>query len=308
MTKKYLALGLAGPHLIELTQSPALMARWDTLPVAFSVLGIDRVDGSPVAPVTLASSAVGATLAGATRHGRFLITATPQRDHPYNIARRVASLAHLSKGRSGLLLGTRDPYAPHGPGGGAPAVAGSGLGRDLPLTAQTAYDAAFAVRALEQSWPYDTIVGDREKGILVESNRIVRVDINNAFSIAGPLNIPESPFGPSVLAWYAASAGDLPREGVGQPIDLVLGAEGTWPVVTMGAEPPERHLDGIVLRPRLEQSVDGLLDIAERWLSRDFTAIPVGGSLREALDLAAPPPLSPTLPAVFAEPQPHASL
>lgn len=308
MTKPHLALGLAGPHLLELTQNRALMARWDTLPVAFTVLGIDRVDGSLAAPLTLASSAVGATLAGATRHGRFLITATPQRDHPYNIARRVASLAHLSKGRSGLLIGARDPYAPHGAGGGAPAVAGSTLGQDLPLTAQTAHDAAIAVRALEQSWPYDTIVGDRETGILVESNRIVRVDINNAFSIAGPLNIPEPPFGPSVLAWHAASAGDLPREGVGQPIDLVLGAQGTWPIVTMGAEPPERDFDGIVLRPRLEQSVNGLLDIAERWLSDGFTPALYGGSLREALDVAAPPPLSPTLPAVFAEPQPHASL
>lgn len=307
MTKPHLALGLAGPHLLELTQSPALMARWDMLPVAFTVLGIDRVDGSPAAPLTLASSAVGATLAGATKHGRFLITATPQRDHPYNIARRVASLAHLSKGRSGLLIGARDPYAPQAKGG-APAVAGSALGHGLPLTAQTVHDAAIAVRALEQSWPYDTIVGDRDTGILVQSNRIVRVDIDNTFSIAGPLNIPEPPFGASVLAWYATSAAELPREGVGQPIDLVLGAEGTWPIVTMGAEPPERGFDGIVLRPRLEQSVNGLLDIAERLLSGGFTPAPYGGSLREALGLAAPPPLPPTLAAAFAEPQPHASL
>ncbi len=60
MTKPFLALGFAGPHLVELTTSAALLARWDALPVAFSMLGIDRIDGSPPAPLTLAASAVGA--------------------------------------------------------------------------------------------------------------------------------------------------------------------------------------------------------------------------------------------------------
>lgn len=64
MSKPYLALGLAGPHLVELTASRSLLSRWDTLPVAFSVLGIDRIDGSAPAPLTLASSAVGANSGG----------------------------------------------------------------------------------------------------------------------------------------------------------------------------------------------------------------------------------------------------
>lgn len=307
MTKPYLALALAGPHLVELTTSPDLLARWDALPVAFSVLGIDRIDGSAPAPVTLAGSAVGATLAGATKHGRFLIAVAPQRDHPYNIARRVASLGHLSAGRSGLLIGVRDSYAPDGPKD-APAWGGAGLGAGAALDARTAYDAALAVRALEQSWPYDTIIGDRDSGILVESNRILHVDIENRFSIAGPLNAPEPETGASVIAWYAATTDDGPLTGGDNPVDLVLGAVGAVPVVALGDEPPVGPFTGVVLRAGLEQSVTYLFDTAERWLSTRSAATPPGKSLREALGLPAPAPLPLTARAAFPVPQPHVSL
>ncbi|CAN7307347.1 hypothetical protein LJR030_002764 [Rhizobium sp. LjRoot30] len=307
MTKPYLALGLAGPHLVELTTNPALLSRWDALPVAFSVVGVDRVDGSPPAQTTLAGSAVGATLASATKQGRFIVAAAPQRDHPYNIARRVASLAHLSGGRSGLLIGVRDAYAPAGPKE-APAWGGAGLGGGASLTAQTAYDAARAVRALEQSWPYDTIIGNRETGILVESNRIVHVDIANSFSIAGPLNAPEPKTGASVIAWYAATEADAPPAGDDSPIDLVLGAAGAIPVIPLGAEPPAGVFAGVVLRAGLDQSVSDLLDAAERWLAAGFAPTPVNETLRTALDLPQPAPLPASARAAFPVPQPHVSL
>ncbi|MQB45896.1 LLM class flavin-dependent oxidoreductase [Rhizobium sp. ICMP 5592] len=307
MTTPYLALGLAGTHLVELTTNRALLSRWDALPVAYSVLGIDRVDGSAPAPVTLTSSAVGATLAGATKYGRFLFTATPQRDHPYNIARRVASLAHLSRGRSGLLIGVRDVYAPEGPKE-APAWGGAGLGGGAPLNAQTAYDAACAVRALEQSWPHDSIIGDRDTGILVESNRIVHVDIDNSFSIAGPLNAPEPATGASVIAWYAATVADIPPVSGNNPIELVLGDAGSVPVVALGEEPPAAAVAGVVLRANLEQSVADLLDTAERWLADGFATIALGGSLRAALNLPAPAPRPSSARAAFPLPQPRVSL
>lgn len=307
MTEPYLALGLAGPHLVELTANRALLSRWDELPVAFSVLGIDRVDGSAPAPTTLAASAVGATLAGATKQGRFFITATPQRDHPYNIARRVASLAHLSGGRSGLLIGVRDAYAPEGPKE-APAWGGAGLGVGAPLNAQTAYDAARAVRALEQSWPYASIIGNRETGILVQSNRIVHVDVDNSFSIAGPLNAPEPKTGASVIAWYAGTAADTPPSDGDGPIELILGAAGSLPVVALGDNPPTGVFAGVVLRAGLEQSVGDLLNAAEQWLADGFGPTAPGGSLRAVLNLPTPAPLPSAARAAFPLPQPHVSL
>lgn len=307
MATPYLALGLAGPHLVELTTNAALLARWDALPVAFSVLGIDRVDGSPPAPVTLSGSAVGATLAGATKFGRFLIAASPQRDHPYNLARRVASLAHLSGGRSGLLIGIRDAYAPEGPQD-APAWGGAGLGGGAPLNARTAYDTVRAVRALEQSWPHDSIIGDRETGILVESNRIVHVDIENSFSIAGPLNVPEPATGASVIAWYAATADDVPPHDDNSPIDIVIGGAGAVTVVNLGDDPPTDGVQGVVLRAGLENSLAELLDTAESWLGSRFAPIAPGGPLRTALDLPLPAPLPPTARSAFPQPRPHTSL
>ncbi len=307
MTKPYLALGLAGPHLVELTSSRAFLARWDALEVAFTVLGIDRIDGSAPASVTLTSSAVGATLAGVTKNGRFLITATPQRDHPYNIARRVASLAHLSGGRSGLLVGVRDAYAPAGPAE-APAWGGAGLGGGAALNAQTAYDAAWAVRALEQSWPHDSIIGDRDTGILVQSDRIVHVDIDNSFSIAGPLNAPEPATGASVIAWYDGADPDRLLRGDGDPIDLVLGASGSVAVVSLGEKPPVDGFSGVLLRANADQSISELFDAAERFLAEDFALTPLGGSLRAALNLSQPKPLPPTARSAFPMPKPHVAL
>lgn len=307
MTNPYLALGLAGPHLVELTSDRDLLSRWDRLPVAFTILGIDRVDGSPPATTTLASSAVGATLAGATKHGRFLMAATPQRDHPYNLARRVASLAHLSGGRSGVLIGLRDAYAPEGPGDG-PAWGGAGLGGGVPLSVRTSFDAARAIRALEQSWPHDTIRGDRETGILIESNRIVHVDIESSFSIEGPLNVPEPATGASVIAWYAGIPADAPPGDDDSPVDLVLGGAGPIPVVALGDSPPGRAVTGVILRAENHQSVRELLATAERWLADGFAPSPLGGSLRASLGLNAPWPLPLTARAAFAAPQPHVSL
>jgi hypothetical protein len=285
MPAPYLALGLPGPHLAELATSPELLARWDALPAAFTVLGIDRVDGSPPAPVTLDPSAAGALIAGRTSRGRFLIAASPQRDHPYNLARRAASLGHLSRGRSGLLVGVRDACAPPGPDG-AEAWGGAALGPGAPLTAATAYDVARAVRALEQSWPYDSIVGDRDTGILVQSDRIAHVDHDGAFSIAGPLNAPEPATGASVIAWYGPETGH-PVRADSEPVDLVLDADA-------------------LLRPGPGQTVADLLDVAEEQLAAGVVPPARSGPLRAALGLPAPRRAA-GRPA-FPVPLPHPSL
>lgn len=305
MPAPYVALGLPGPHLVDLTASRALLARWDALPVAFTVLGIDRVDGSAPGPVTLESSAVGAVLAARTTGARFLITATPHRDHPYNLARRVASLGHLSRGRSGLLIGVRDAYAPPGPQE-AGAWGGAGLGAGAPLTPATALEAARAVRALEQSWPYDSIVGDRETGILVRSDRIRHVDRGGVFPIAGPLNVPEPATGASVVAWWGRGPDGTVFDSA--PIDLLLGEGGSVEVVPLGQPPPDDGVDGVLLRPSPEeQTVDALLTAAERLLADGFTSVAPGGPLRAALGL--PPPPRPTNGrTAFPVPRPNPSL
>ncbi|MER7006833.1 LLM class flavin-dependent oxidoreductase [Dactylosporangium sp. NPDC000555] len=286
MPAPYLALGLAGPHLNELTGSADLLARWDALPIAFTVLGIDRIDGRGPAPLTLDSSAVGAILAGRTSRARFLVVASPQRDHPYNLARRVASLGHLSRGRSGVLFGVADAYAAPGPDATG-AWGGAGLGVGAPLTAATALDTARAVRALEQSWPYDSIIGDRETGILVQSDQIVHIDHDGAYHITGPLNAPEPATGASLIAWYASTPDDVVAAD-SAPVDLVVGVGGSVRIAPLGLRPADSDAGGVLLRPTLDQSLDEVLTEAERLLADGFTPVTPGGPLRAALGLATP--------------------
>jgi hypothetical protein len=301
----YLALGLSGPHLVELTRDAGLLARWDRLPVAFTVLGIDRIDGSGPAQVTLDASAVGAVLAERARHGRFLVAASPQRDHPYNLARRVVSLAHLSRGRSGVLFGVRDAYAPAGPDG-AEAWGGAGLGGGAPLTAATARDAARAVRALEQSWPHDSIIGDRETGILVQSDRIVHVDHDGAFRIEGPLNAPEPSTGASVVGWYAASADEVSDDSSG--LDLLIGEGGDLPVIGVDDDVPVGAAAGVLLRPANDRPLADVLAATEHLLAGRLRSTAIGGTLRSALGLAPAPDRRASARSAFPTPQPHPSL
>ncbi|GAA4396369.1 LLM class oxidoreductase [Tsukamurella soli] len=289
MTTPYLALGLSGPHLLELAGDAGLLARWDGLPLAFTVLGIDRIEAGPPATATLDGSAAGAALAGRTDSGRFLVAATPQRDHPYNLARRVASLGHLSRGRSGVVFGVRDAYAARaslGPAGdGEGAWAGARLGDPAPLNADTAAAAARAVRALERSWPHDSIVADRAAGILVRSHEITHVDLEGAYRIAGPLNAPEPAAGPSVIAWYAAESGGTVADG--QPFDIVLGP-------------------GDLLRAGPDRPLADVLAAAERLLTGRYAPAP-RGPLRAALGLGVPTRWPGGRPA-FPAPQPNPAL
>jgi hypothetical protein len=309
MTAPYLALALHGRHLLELARSPSLLARWDDLPLGLTVLGLDRVDGSAPQPITLDSSAAAAVLAGRTDHARFLVVASPQRDHPYNLARRVVSLGHLSRGRSGVLVGVRDGYAPVGPDG-AEAWGGARLGPGAPLTAATAYAMARAVRSLEQGWPFDSIVGDRETGILVRSDQIVHADLDGAFTIAGPLNAPEPPTGSSVIAWLATGGVDAAvrraeRDVGRRVVDLVVGPGGDLVPVLSLDEPPETAA-GVLLRAAQDEDLGALLDRVERGLG-DFRPIPPGPTLRDALDLEPAARVAGDRVA-FPVPQPQASL
>lgn len=269
MPAPYLALGLTGPQLGTLAGSTDLRRRWDALPLAFTVLGIDRVDGGAASPSTLDGSAVAAQLAATTAGARFLVAATVQRDHPYNLARRVASLGHLSRGRSGLVLAVRDVYAPVA-GDASGTRDAAGIVASAPPNAVTVHDAARVVRALEQSWPYDSVVADRESGILVRSDRIHHVDHDATFSVAGPLTVPAPPTGPSVIAAWSRG---------GPAFDLEIGEDGT--VAAPGASP-----DGVLLRA--SDDLAATLTEVERLFPDAHRALAPGRPLRDALGLAHP--------------------
>lgn len=203
----HLGLGLSGQQLVALVADAELRSRVDDAAAAFVVAGVDRIDGSVPDDRTLEPTVAATFLAGTAPHTAVLAAAAPHRDHPYNLARRVASADHLSRGRSGLLLGLRDGYAPPGPAG-REAWGGAGLTEGAPLGVETTRDAAVAIEKLWQSWPYESVVADRRTRIFVRAEQIVHVDHRGVFDIAGPLTVPTTPQGSPVLAWYARTAAE----------------------------------------------------------------------------------------------------
>lgn len=187
------------------------------------ILGVDLVDpdGGDGAGVDPSIAAI--TLAHHTRRVGLVVAAAPQRDHPYNLARRIATIDHASAGRAGLLIGGRDDRA---------AVGSPWTDAD-PSTA--AADAVVAIRELWRSFPVDAIVGDRRSGVFAESHRIVAVDHRGAFDVAGPLQVPWSPqVWPPVLAWSGGSATPLASVA-----DLVVGPAEPGVVLHQVAEAAE---------------------------------------------------------------------
>ncbi|OPG04627.1 LLM class flavin-dependent oxidoreductase [Microbispora sp. GKU 823] len=217
-TSTYLAIGLGGDHLAALIADPRQASPLDGTGAAFVAAGIDRIDGSAPAGVTVEPTVAAAFLAAHAPGTAFLAAAAPHRDHPYNLARRVASLDHLSGGRSGLILGVRDGYAP-----GDTAWGGAGLTEGAPLGVGTTRDVAVAVQKLWQSWPQESIVADRESRIFARAEQIVHVDHRGVFDVAGPLTVPSTAQGSPVLAWYADSVPEV--AAAGEVADLVVLAD-----------------------------------------------------------------------------------
>ncbi|GGM33629.1 hypothetical protein GCM10010489_00510 [Microbacterium saperdae] len=301
--RRRLAVALTGAQVLDAVQTPELWRRLHDTGVAYVVIGIDRlvddaawdgpgIDGS-IAATYLADDTTGATL----------ITAAAHRDHPYNLARRVASSDHLSGGRTGVLLGRRDVLAPDDRGE-ARAWSGARLTDGGPLAPATTRNAAEALRALWLSWPADTIVADRETGIYALSDRILQVSHTGVFASAGPLTVPTTAQGAPVLAWYAADAADLAAaEGVAELLIIsdALAAAGeiadAWTLSTVDLD--AGSLTELVLSETVREAAGDvvirttaplarIVETLEQARRQDAFPAVTGTTLRERLGIDAP--------------------
>jgi alkylation response protein AidB-like acyl-CoA dehydrogenase len=164
-----------------------------------------------------------------------LVAAGSTRDHPYNTARRILSVDHLTAGRAGVVLGVEprdvagtaagtdghglearrgsatDGTAAGADGHGLEARRGSATGGTTSMwTDRTAgpeliAETADVLRGLWNTWPLDSIVADRDAGVFADPTRITLLGHEGAHRVAGPLNTPSSPQGEPVLATW----GDL---------------------------------------------------------------------------------------------------
>jgi len=130
-----------------------------------------------------------AALAGTTTHLGLVATASTTYNEPYNIARRIASLDHLSGGRAAWNIVTTF----------VPDVAANFGAAGLPASTDRyarADEFVEVVRGLWRSWDNGSLIGDKVSGKFADGARVHPIDHRGPhFSVRGPLTLPRSPQG-----------------------------------------------------------------------------------------------------------------
>ncbi|SHE33810.1 FMN-dependent oxidoreductase, nitrilotriacetate monooxygenase family [Lampropedia hyalina DSM 16112] len=140
-----------------------------------------------------------ATIAAATRHIGLIATVSTSYNEPYNIARRIATLDHLSRGRAGVNLITSADL---------PSAANFGLDA-VPEHAQRyrrAIEFAQVLQALWESWGEGALIADAQSGKFIEHDKVRPIHHEGEFfRVRGPLNLPRSPQDKPVLVQAGGS-------------------------------------------------------------------------------------------------------
>jgi FMN-dependent oxidoreductase (nitrilotriacetate monooxygenase family) len=139
-------------------------------------------------PLTLLSA-----LAVATRHIGLVGTLTTSFNSPFNLARRLASLDLISRGRAGWNVVTS---------GDAGAAGNFGLAEhyDYETRYGRANEYLEVVRGLWRSYEDDAFVRDRETGVFLDRDKLHPLHHEGTYlSVTGPLNIQRSPQGEPVI-------------------------------------------------------------------------------------------------------------
>jgi FMN-dependent oxidoreductase (nitrilotriacetate monooxygenase family) len=138
-------------------------------------------------------------LAGATDHIGLIATASTTYNEPYNLARRFASLDHISGGRAGWNIVTT-----------AGLDAARNFNRTQLPSHRDRYDRAaeFVDVSLRlwDSWADDAVLADKAAGVWGDDDRLYPpAHIGPHFRVAGALNLPRSPQGHPLLVQAGSS-------------------------------------------------------------------------------------------------------
>jgi FMN-dependent oxidoreductase (nitrilotriacetate monooxygenase family) len=138
-------------------------------------------------------------LATATTHIGLIATASTSYNAPFNLARRFASLDHISGGRAGWNIVTT-----------AERSSAQNFGLDDRPSHHERYERAAEFVEVSQrlwdSWEDGAELGDKAAGLYADPDRIHRVDYEGRyFRVRGPLNVPRSPQGRPLLVQAGSS-------------------------------------------------------------------------------------------------------
>ncbi|WP_346400648.1 LLM class flavin-dependent oxidoreductase [Pseudomonas syringae] len=193
-------------------------AKFDALFVADSVAAATGDIASRMArsdhfePLTLLSA-----LSAVTEHIGLIATATTTYNEPYHVARKFASLDHLSGGRAGWNLVTSDA-----------AAEAQNFGRAEHVGHAERYSRARefhqVVTGLWDSWADDAFTRDKASGEYYDPGRLhVLNHQGEHFSVKGPLNVARSPQGQPVVV--QAGSSEVGRDLAAQTAEVVFTAQ-----------------------------------------------------------------------------------
>ncbi|GAC67837.1 hypothetical protein GS4_11_01050 [Gordonia soli NBRC 108243] len=219
-------MGLTGADVRVLVDHPDLAARVDGLGADFVALGVDAHSGRepgalPRRPTVEATVAI-AVLADVVSTTTLLSVSSPFADHPYNIARRAATLHAITGRRGGVVIGATERSRR----GSFPARADhEALAVATPV--EVLADTAVIIRKLWLSWPLESVVADRERLLFSNGVQILGVDHNGVFRVTGPLNVPVPRSDQPLLAAIAPVDDELP-DASADVVDVVVHPRARW--------------------------------------------------------------------------------
>src|SRR4051794_14536990 len=183
-------------HWIELAQL-AENAKFDSLFLAdgpaLTGSGEFRPPGQ-LEPLTLLTA-----LSQHTSRIGLIATVSSTYNEPYNLARRLASVDHVSGGRAGWNIVTS-----------ATPQEAANFGLDNRLDHSSRYARAHefldVAKALWDSWETDAVIGDKASGRYSDLARLHTIDhAGDHFRVAGPLNVERPPQGHPLLVQAGSS-------------------------------------------------------------------------------------------------------
>jgi alkanesulfonate monooxygenase len=163
-------------------------------------------------PLTLLSA-----LAAVTRRIGLVATATTSYNEPYHVARKFASLDHISAGRAGWNMVTSTNPA-------EPLNFSRDTHIDHAVRYQRAKEFSEVVRALWDSWEDDAFVRDRDTQRYFDPEKLHRANhVGEFFRVRGPLNVARPPQGYPVMA--QAGTSEAGKEFAAESAEIVFSAQ-----------------------------------------------------------------------------------
>ncbi|MFF0816034.1 NtaA/DmoA family FMN-dependent monooxygenase [Rhodococcus sp. NPDC003318] len=234
-------------HYLDIARK-AEAAKFDAIFLADGPAVADDVRYRPFN--SLEPSVVLAAVAAATTAIGLIGTLSSSYNDPYDVARRFATLDHLSGGRSGWNVVTT---------AGRSAARNFGFDDAPDHAVRYARAAEFVevVRKLWNSWEPDALVGDKGSRRFADTGKIHRTDHHGPhLDVAGPLNVPRSPQGEPVIVQAGASTdGRALAAHVGEVVFTAARTEEEageyYRDVKARADGLGRSADGVVILPGL---------------------------------------------------------